>query len=95
MVVNASQLERNADTTAKLLQLTLHIGLNLVQTFHLLIISVEVMLVNLMNKHFIGNAWLHLVGCNDQVTEAHAGVFVVLCLRVNHIHEGAAIPNQS
>ena len=53
------------DAAAELLQLTLHIGLDLVQAFHLLVVCVEVVLVHFVDEHFISYARLHLMSRYD------------------------------
>ena len=56
------------------------------QAFVFLLVSVEMLLVDFMNKDFVGNVWLDLVCVYDQFPKPHARVFVVLGLRIYHIN---------
>ena len=49
------------------------------------------LLVDLVDEHFVRNARLDIVRGNDELSEPHTSVLVVLSLSVNHIDQCATV----
>jgi len=50
-----------------------------------------VFLVDLVDEHFVRNARLDIVRSDDELSEPHTSVLVVLSLSVNHIDQCATV----
>lgn len=91
MVIDRRQLERDLAGASVVLELTAHVLLDCVQALVFLFISAEVLLVHLVDQHFVRNARFDLVSSDDKLTEHGAGRLVVLSLSINHIHERSTV----
>jgi len=65
VVVDAGHLEGDAHIGAELRKLTAHVLLDHVETVHFRLVCVKMFLVDFVDEHFIGDAWLQLVRLND------------------------------
>lgn len=65
MVVDAGHLEGDTHICAELRKLTAHVLLDHVETVHFRLVCAKMFLVDFMDEHFIGDAWLQLVRLND------------------------------
>jgi len=54
-----------------------------------------VLLVDLVDEHFVRNARLDIVRGNDELSEPHTRVLVVLGLSVNHVDQCATVTHHS
>ena len=94
MIVDAGELEGDADVGAELRKLTAHVLLYLMQAVHFLFIGAEELLVHFVDENLVSYALFQLMRRNDQVPEPYAGVFVILRLRIDHIHERPTVTHQ-
>lgn len=93
MVIDRRQLERDLARASVVLELTAHVLLDCVKALVFLIISAEVLLVHLVDQHFVRDARLDLVSSDDKLTEHGACRLVVLSLSIDHIHERSTVLN--
>ncbi len=73
------------------LKQTLHVVLNGEQTITFLVVSHKHIRINFVDENFVVQIRLDVACLLYQISQAHACAFIVVCLCVDDVNEGAAV----
>ena len=95
VVIDRSEVERESNLQAVVIEQLPHDLLDLIQRLHLLLVIREHVSVDLVDEHFVGDVLVQARGKFDDVSQPLAWLLKLLLLRINHVNQRPALLEKS